>query len=78
MGYRKSINVSVVIGQIRMAAYECSDIRTDSWIAFGIKQDLYKAKWAINEALKRCPVFVGEDEWLQEQEKQHIVEILKK
>lgn len=78
MSYRKPINVAEVVSHIRMAAYECSDMRTEGWTAFGIKQDLYQVKWAIDEAIRRCPSFVGEDEWLHEQEKKRLIEILKK
>lgn len=78
MGYRKPINVADVISQIRMAGYECSDMRTDSWIAWGIKQDLYMIKWALDESLRQCPEFSPEPEWLQEQEQNRIIKILKK
>jgi hypothetical protein len=78
MSYRKPLNVSDVLIQIRMACYECSDMRTDGWTAYGIKQDLYQIKWAIDEALRRCPAFVDEDIWLREQEQKRIIEILKK
>lgn len=78
MAYHKPIHVADVISQIRMAAYECSDMRTESWTAFGIKQDLYQIKWAIDEALRRCPTFVGEEEWLEKQEQRRVINILKK
>jgi hypothetical protein len=61
-----------------MASYDASDMRTDSWIAWGLKQDLYQIKWALDEAIRRCPVFSPEDEWLKEQEQKRIIEILKK
>lgn len=77
MGYHKPINVVDVLSQIRMAAYECSDMRTDGWTAYGLKQDLYQIKWALDDALRRCPSFVDEDEWLREQEKNRVVKILK-
>lgn len=78
MGYKKPINVPDVVSQVRMAGYECRDSRTDGWTAFGIKQDLYQIKWALDDALRQCPIFVGEDEWLREQEQKRIIEILKK
>jgi hypothetical protein len=78
MGYRKSINVAEVLSQLRAAAYEASDLRTDSWIAWGLKQDLYQIKWALDEAIRRCPSFMPEEEWLKEQEQKRIIEILKK
>ena len=78
MSYRKPINVAEVVSHIRMAAYECSDMRTDSWIAWGLKQDLYQIKWALEDALRRCPSFSPEEEWLREQEQKRLIEILKK
>jgi len=78
MGYRKPINVADVTSQIRMAAYECSDMRSDGFTAWGLKQDLYQIKWALDEAIRRCPVFSPEDEWLHEQEKKRVLEFLKK
>lgn len=78
MGYRKPINVAEVLSQLRSAAYEASDLRTDSWVAWGLKQDLYQIKWALDEAIRRCPSFMPEEEWLKEQEQKRIIEILKK
>ena len=57
---------------------ECSDMRTDSFIAWGIKQDLYQIKWFIDESLKSVPTFSLEDEWLKEQEQEKILRYLKK
>ena len=78
MSYRKPINVAEILSQVRMTAYECSDMRTDSWIAWGLKQDLYQIKWALEDALRRCPSFSPEEEWLREQEQKRLIEILKK
>jgi len=78
MGYHKSANIAEIINQIRATSYECADTRTDGWTGLGLKQDLHQIKWAIDEALRRCPTFVGEDEWLHEQEKKRLIEILKK
>ncbi len=71
-------NVGDIISQIRTSKYQCSDLRTDSWIAWGLKQDLYQIKWAIEDAIQSCPVFSPEDEWLKDQERQRIIKILKK
>ena len=78
MGYRKPINVADIISQIRMARHECSDMRTDSWVAWGIKQDLYTIKWALDESLRQCPEFSPEPEWILEQEQRRVINILKK
>lgn len=41
------------------------------------KQDLYRVKFLVDELLKDCPNFYGEEEWLKEQEAEKIVNILK-
>lgn len=78
MGYRKSTDVASILSQLRMTAYECSDQRTDSWVAWGLKQDLYQLKWELDKLINRCPTFAPENDWLREQEQNRIVEILKK
>lgn len=77
MGYYKPINIAEVLSQIRMASYECRDMRTDGYTAWGLKQDLYQVKWAIDDALRQCPAFAPEEEWIREQEKNRVVKILK-
>lgn len=77
MGFKLQHNISEIIGQIKSAQYACSDLRTDSYVSWGIKQDLYQIKWIIDEAIRQCPVFSLEEEWLREQEKTRVVKILK-
>lgn len=77
MGFKLQHNISEIISQIKYAQYTCSDIRTDSYVSWGIKQDLYQIKWIIDEAIRQCPVFSLEEEWLREKEKNRVVKILK-
>jgi hypothetical protein len=77
MGLILQYSVEKVIQQINAASYQANDPYMDGFVTFGIKQDLYRIKWAAEEALKRCPVYVGEEEWLKEQEKKKIIRILK-
>lgn len=71
-------NSKEIISQIRMAGYTGRDMRTDSYVAWGIKQKLYEVKWAVDEAIRNCPNFSPEQEWLEEQEQYQIINILKK
>jgi hypothetical protein len=48
------------------------------WNNWPCKQDLYRVKFAVDEMLRNTPGFAGEEEWLREQEAEHIVKILKK
>jgi len=63
--------------QIWAIKYHATSGRNDGWTQFGAKQDLYKLKWQIEQALADCSTFIGETEWLQEQEQERIIKILK-
>lgn len=76
MGYKKAYDISVAAREINAAAYECNSPRTDGFVGWGVKQDLYRLKWILDEAIKRCPTFSTEDEWLKEQEQKRIIKIL--
>jgi hypothetical protein len=77
MGFKKSWDVANIAQQINAAAYECISPYNDGYTSFYTKQDLYRIKWLIDDALKRCPTYAGEDEWLREQEKKRVIKILK-
>jgi hypothetical protein len=78
MGYKHSYNIVQVYQQIRSAGSECADPRTDGFIAWGVKQDLYQLKWYLDDLLKSCPEFSSiEADWLREQEQKKIIKILK-
>lgn len=73
----KRWNVQEIQNQISSAMYECTSPYNDGFTAWGVKQDLYRIKWAIDRALDRCPEFTPEPEWLKEQEQLRLIEILK-
>lgn len=75
--YIKNWNVNNIKNSISNAYYVCSDPRQDGYTTWPIKQELYQLKWFIDEVLGKCPTYVGEDQWLTEQEKQRIIKILK-
>jgi hypothetical protein len=78
MGYKHSYDIISAFQQIRSAASECSSPRSDGFLAWGIKQDLYQLKWYLDEAIKMCPEFgTTESDWLREQEKQKVIKYLK-
>lgn len=72
----KHWNVEDIVRQINSAYYACSDPRMDGFVTWGCKQDLYQIKWILDEALRKCPTYAGEEEWLREQEKDRVVKIL--
>lgn len=65
-------NTSDIVRQVETMSYAASDPREDGFTTWPVKQDLYKIKWAVDEALKRCPVYAPEEEFLQEHEKEQM------
>ena len=77
MGFKYSYNISNAAREINAAAYDACDSKSDGYINFGAKQDLYRLKWILEDALKRCPDFGStEQEWLREQDKKKVIRIL--
>lgn len=76
MGFKKSWDVGDIVKQINCARYECISPYNDGYTGFYTKQDLYRIKWILDDALKECPTFAGEEEWLREQEQKKIIKIL--
>ena len=77
MGFKKNWDVSTVAQQINTMVYEANSGYTDGFVGWGIKQDLYRIKWLLDDALKRCSTYAPEEEWLREQEQKKIIKILK-
>jgi hypothetical protein len=77
MGHKQQLNVGDIVSQINAATYECTSPYNDGFVGWGYKQDLYKIKFILEDALRRCPTYVGEDEWLREQDKKKVIRILK-
>lgn len=77
MGHQKKLSLSDIAQQINLAAYECSSPYNDGFVGWGYKQDLYRIKWILEDALNRCPDFSPEDEWLREHDKKKVIKYLK-
>jgi hypothetical protein len=77
MGYRYSYDITKAAREINAAAYDANDAGATGFVQWGAKQDLYKLKWILDDAIKRCPTFAPEEDWLREQEKQKVIRILK-
>lgn len=76
MGFKKNLNIFDISNQISSAARECASPVNDGYTAFYIKQDLYQIKWFLDAAIKSCPRFEGEEQWIKEQEQKKIFNIL--
>ena len=78
MGFKKSWEVSDITSQVHSLAREISSPYNDGYTQWHCKQDLYQIKQLVDLALARSPNFGDlEQEWLQTQEKKHIIKILK-
>jgi hypothetical protein len=63
-------NVNQIISDCREMYAAANDPHLTGWNNWPCKQDLYRVKFAVDEMLKKTSTFTGEDEWLEEQEKE--------
>jgi hypothetical protein len=77
MGFKKDWNVVDIVSQINRMSYSCSSTMTDGFVGWGIKQDLLRIKWILDDALERCPTFVDEAEFIEKHEQDVTIKILK-
>ena len=78
MSFKKNWDVSDITSQVHSLAREISSPYNDGYTQWHCKQDLYQIKQLVDQALARSPDFGDlEQEWLQTQEKKHIIKILK-
>jgi hypothetical protein len=78
MGFKFSYNITNAAREVNAAAYDASNSLNDGFIAWGAKQDLYRLKIILDDALGRCPQFGSiEEDWLREQDKKKVIKILK-
>jgi hypothetical protein len=74
---KKDWDVSDIANQIRSLSRECSN-HDDGLTSFELKKDLYLLKHLVDHALTDAPDFGKiEKDWLTEQEKKRIINILK-
>ena len=70
-------NVDRVISECRKMYAGANDPYVTGWNNWPCKQDLYRVKFAVDEMLKNTSKFSGEEEWLEELEKEKVVRILR-
>jgi hypothetical protein len=66
----KKWNTDDIIRQIQTMRWSATDMRMDGFVTWEIKKELYKIKWAADEALGKCSTYVDEEEFLEEHEKE--------
>jgi hypothetical protein len=63
-------NVNQVISECRKMYHGANDPHMTGWVNWPCKQDLYRVKFAVDEMLKNTGDFIGEQEWLEQQQKE--------
>jgi len=77
MSFEQAHNVNDVLAKIRSMVRECNRTDINDIVKAGIKQDLHVIKFMIEEALKACPEYPEEQEWLKHYEQKKLINILK-
>ena len=63
-------NVQNVIWECQKMYHGANDPHMTGFVNWPCKQDLYRVKFAVDEMLKNTGTFAGEQEWLDEQQKE--------
>jgi hypothetical protein len=70
-------NVNQVIGECQKMYHGATDPYVTGFVNWPCKQDLYRVKFAVDEMLAKTSTFSGEDEWLEQLEKEKVMRILR-
>ena len=71
-------NVDRVIDDCQRMCHGANDPYVTGWNNWPCKQDLYRVKFAVDEMLAQTSKFAGEEEWLEQLEKEKMWKALKK
>ncbi len=69
-------NADQITRDLNRCAREMNDWHNDGYVQWHCKQDLYRVKFELDRLLKSSPHFSMEKEWLAEQQKQQVWDIL--
>ena len=78
MGFKKPIDTVYTQMELLGAYAELKSPYNDGFVLFEMKKELYELKFVLDAILEDSPKFVGEEEWLLEQDKKKMWEKLKK
>ncbi len=78
MSFKKNWDLADIANQIHSLSRECNSPHNDGFTSFEFKKELYILKNIIDQSINDAPDFGQlEKDWLQEQEKKRIINILK-
>lgn len=69
-------NIASARTEIQKAMMEITSPYNDGYVSWSHKQRLWQLKWYLDAQLKRCPTYVGEEEWIAEQRTEQAMEKL--
>ena len=67
-----------IANELRKCNYAMHDRYATGFETWGCKQDLYRAKFLVDQLLDEAPTYAGEQEWLNEMEKERVWQTLNK
>lgn len=70
-------DVTDIASQLRSMRNQCLAYDNDIRQSFDIKKDLYQIKFLVDHYIKEIPEYHGEKDWLDNQEKKRLVQLLK-
>ena len=74
----KNRSIRDIKNDIRKITQSATDPRMDGFNTWGHKQDLYEILWFVEDQLKRCSTYAGEEEFLEKREKEKTWKALNK
>lgn len=68
----------MILADLQAIYFSATDPRSDGFVTWEYKKDLYEIQFALEEMILKCPGHSDiESQWLREQEAEKIVRILK-
>ena len=69
-------DVNEIISDCQKMYFGANDPYLTGWVNWPCKQDLYRVKFAVDEMLEKTGSFYGEEEWLEQQQKEKMWKVL--
>ena len=61
-------NVDLIVSELQKCYWATTDPKMDGFTTWRCKQDLYRVQFALEDMLKKCPIYAPEEQWLAEQQ----------
>ena len=73
----KDWSVTDITNHISKIAWAESDKHMDGFVTWGCKQDLYQILWFVENKLRNCSTYAGEEEFVRKHDKDETLRILR-